>query len=134
MVARLPERVALPGGSGALGTGAALLTLAVALRSFPILLLAAAVTGLGQTVTISAGLAALGARSPAGQRGEVASSFFVVLYCALALPIVAVGIATQFSALRSIAIIFGIIVTAVCAVVVVSFAREMRRPVVARQG
>ncbi|HZB98132.1 MAG TPA: MFS transporter [Candidatus Sulfotelmatobacter sp.] len=130
--ARLPERIALPGGSATLGVGAALLTLAVALKSFPILLLAAAVTGLGQTVAISAGLAALGARSPAGQRGEVASSFFVVLYCALAFPIVAVGLATQFAALRSIAIIFGIIVTAICAFVVVSFMEELRRPTVAQ--
>ncbi|MFN2569461.1 MAG: MFS transporter, partial [Candidatus Dormibacteria bacterium] len=74
---RLPERMAMPAGSAALAGGAALLTLAVALESFPALLLAAAVTGLGQTVAITAGLAALNALTPLKQRGGVASSFFV---------------------------------------------------------
>ncbi|MFN2569163.1 MAG: MFS transporter, partial [Candidatus Dormibacteria bacterium] len=69
--------------------------------------------------------AALNALTPLEQRGGVASSFFVVLYCALALPVVAAGLAIQLVGLRITGITFGVIVTAICAGVVLSLRRSV---------
>ena len=39
-------------------------------------------------------------RAPAERRGETASSYFVVLYLGLSLPVIGAGVAIHFSSLR----------------------------------
>ena len=62
--------------------------------------------GSAKASSISAGLAAIAERAPAERRGETASSFFVVLYFGLSIPVIAAGIAIHYTSLRSAGIGF----------------------------
>src|SRR5205823_5925200 len=97
LVARL--RNALAAGCGLLVAGVALLAVSLAADSLAALFASAAVAGLGQGVVVSAGLAAIAERAPAERRGETASSFFVVLYVGLSIPVIAAGVAIHFTSL-----------------------------------
>jgi MFS family permease len=97
---------ALAAGCGLLVAGAALLAISLAGDSLTALFTSAAVGGLGQGVVVSAGLAAIAERAPAERRGETASSFFVVLYLGLSLPVIAAGVAIHYTSLRSAGIGF----------------------------
>jgi MFS family permease len=104
IVLRLPN--ALGAGCGILVAGVALLAVALAADSLEALFASAVVGGLGQGVVVSAGLAAIADRAPAERRGETASSFFVVLYLGLSLPVIAAGVAIHYTSLRSAGIGF----------------------------
>ena len=104
LVDRLPN--ALASGCGLLVGGVALLAVSLTADSLPVLFASAAVGGLGQGVVVSAGLAAIAERAPAERRGETASSFFVVLYFGLSLPVIAAGVAIHYTSLRSAGIGF----------------------------
>jgi MFS family permease len=99
IVVRVPN--ALAAGCGLLAAGVALLAVALAADSLTALFASAVVCGLGQGVVVSAGLASIAERAPAERRGETASSFFVVLYFGLSLPVIAAGVAIDYSSLRS---------------------------------
>jgi MFS family permease len=104
IVVRLPN--ALPAGCGLLAAGVALLALSLAAGSLAALFASAVVSGLGQGVVVSAGLAAIAERAPPERRGETASSFFVVLYLGLSLPVIAAGVAINYTSIRSAGIGF----------------------------
>lgn len=117
LVVRLPN--ALAAGCGLLVAGVALLAVSLAADSLVALFASAAVGGLGQGVIVGAGLTAIAERAPAERRGETASSFFVVLYFGLSLPVIAAGVAIHYTSLRSAGIGFcagtGILALAVLA-------------------
>jgi MFS family permease len=94
-------RNALAVGCALLVGGVALLALSLAVDSLAALFASAVVAGLGQGVVVSAGLAAIVERTPVTRRGETASSFFVVLYFGLAVPVIAAGVAIHYTSLRS---------------------------------
>ncbi|HZT93383.1 MAG TPA: MFS transporter [Gaiellaceae bacterium] len=104
LVARLPN--ALAAGCGMLVAGVAVLAVSLATDSLAALFASAAVGGLGQGVVVSAGLAAIAERAPAERRGETASSFFVVLYLGLSIPVIAAGIAIHYTSLDAAGIGF----------------------------
>jgi MFS family permease len=99
LVVRVPN--ALAAGCGLLAAGVALLAVSLAVDSLAALFASAVVCGLGQGVVVSAGLASIAERAPAERRGETASSFFVVLYVGLSLPVIAAGVAIYYTSLRS---------------------------------
>ena len=92
---------ALATGCGLLVAGVALLAVSLAADWVAALFASAAVAGLGQGVVISSGIAAIAERAPAERRGETASSYFVVLYLGLSLPVIAAGVAIHYTSLRS---------------------------------
>jgi MFS family permease len=100
------RRNALAVGCGFLVAGVALLAVSLATDSLGALFASSAVAGLGQGIVVSAGLAALASLAPAERRGETASSFFVVLYLGLSLPVIAAGVAIHYTSLRSAGIGF----------------------------
>jgi MFS family permease len=97
---------ALAAGCGLLVAGVALLAVSLGTDSVAALFASAAVGGLGQGVVVSAGLAAIAERAPAERRGETASSFFVVLYFGLSIPVIAAGVAIHYTSLRAAGIGF----------------------------
>src|ERR671930_2585302 len=101
LVSRLSDRRALVTGCGLLAVGVGLLALALGVESLAALIAAAAVVGLGQGLAIGAGLAAINQRAPVDQRGETASSFFVVMYVGLSVPVIGVGVAANALSLRT---------------------------------
>jgi predicted MFS family arabinose efflux permease len=64
-------------------------------RSTTAFLVATILCGIGQGISFRASLAELSNRSPAERKGEVISAFFVVLYVAISLPVIGIGIAVQ---------------------------------------
>ena len=101
---RLPN--ALVAGCALLVAGVALLAVSLATDSLAALFASAVVGGLGQGVVVSAGLGAIAELAPAERRGETASSFFVVLYLGLSIPVIAAGVAIHYTSLRSAGIGF----------------------------
>lgn len=89
------ERRALLGGCVVLAIGAGIIAASLALASLAVLVAGAVVAGLGQGASFRAGLSAVGTASPPGQRGEVSSSYFVVIYVAISVPVIGVGAAAQ---------------------------------------
>ncbi|GAB3675227.1 MFS transporter [Salinisphaera aquimarina] len=124
---KLSERLRLPLGCVALIGGIALVAAAIGMASLMLLLLGAIVSGIGQGVAFRAGMGAVTAASPPERRGEVASTFFVVLYVAISIPVVGVGLAADTLGLRVAGISFSIAVAILATVALISLLLR-RRP------
>jgi MFS family permease len=122
-VPRLSDRRALLAGCALLVSGAGLLALSLAIESLATLLASSVVLGLGQGLVIGAGLAAINQRAPVKQRGETASSFFVVMYVGLSVPVIGTGVAASSLGLRTAGIAFSAAVAALVLAVLASVAR-----------
>ena len=124
-----PQRaVAL--GCAILVVGMIILAVALRLSSLPGLIAAALVAGVGQGISFSRGLAAVAERTPADRRAEVSSTYFVVAYVAISLPVVGEGLAARDWGLRTAGVSFAVavaILALVCLVaILVQEARESR--------
>jgi MFS family permease len=75
-------------------------------RSLGALLLGTALAGIGQGISFRAGLGEIASAAPAHRRAEVTSSFFVVLYVAISLPVIGLGIAVQFVGIQRATLLF----------------------------
>jgi MFS family permease len=124
LVVRLSDRRALVWGCALLAGGVGLLALALWAESPAALTASAAVVGIGLGVVIGAGVAAINQRAPVEQRGETASSFFVVMYVGLSLPVIGVGVAAQSFGLRAAGIAFSAAVAALVLAVLASLAQR----------
>jgi MFS family permease len=122
----VPERVAIPGGAGALIVGMGSLALSLAVSSLALLVLGAVIAGFGQGLSFRGGLTQVNERSPAAQRGAVASSFFVVMYIAISLPVIGEGVLAQAVGLRPAGLTFAALVAALSAGVLIRVARTHR--------
>lgn len=109
LLERFPQRLALPLGCIGLIIGLVLVASGLQEHSLALLVAGAIVAGLGQGLSFRAGLAAINAQSPSTQRGEIASSFFVVLYVAISIPIIGVGVAAQIFGLQVAGVVFSVI-------------------------
>lgn len=103
-------------GCGILVLGMATLALALHFSSLPTLIAAAVIAGIGQGISFSRGLAAVVEGTPAERRAEVSSTYFVVAYVAISLPVVGAGVAAQHWGLRTAGITFAIAVAVLSAV------------------
>jgi MFS family permease len=120
---RLSDRRALVIGCALLAGGVGLLALALGIESLAALLASAAVVGVGQGLVIGGGLAAINQRAPVEHRAETASSFFVVLYVGLSVPVIGVGLAENAWSLRGAGIAFSAAVAALVLAVLASLTR-----------
>lgn len=109
-------RRALPVGCIGLIAGMGLLAVALAVKSLALVIASAIVAGLAQGLSFRAGLEAVNSRAPVARRGGVASSFFIVAYTAISLPVVGEGIAANSLGLQSAGIAFAIAVAVVSAI------------------
>jgi MFS family permease len=126
----MPAWAGLSAGCTGITVGAGLVAAALVLGSLAFLIAGAIVAGLGQGLSVGAGLVTLNAEAPPDRRGEVASSFFVALYVALSIPIVGVGLAAQLTGLRAAALIFTAFVAALAVACLISLLahRPARKP------
>jgi MFS family permease len=124
MLEMVPEPVALPGGCVALIAGMAVLAAGLAASSLLLLVGGGMIAGFGQGLSFRAGLTAVNAEAPGEQRAEVASSFFIVAYVAISVPVIGVGALAQATGLRSAGLIFAGLVAALAGVVLVLLARR----------
>jgi MFS family permease len=122
----MPERAAIPSGACSLIVGMGSLTLSLALSSLALLVLGVVIAGFGQGLSFRGGLTQVNERSPAAERGAVASSFFVVMYIAISLPVIGVGVLAQAVGLRAAGLTFAALVAALSAGVLIRVARTHR--------
>jgi MFS family permease len=122
----VPERAAIPTGAGALIAGMGSLALGLAASSLALLVLGGVIAGFGQGLSFRGGLTQVNERSPAAERGAVASSFFVVMYIAISLPVIGEGILAQAIGLRAAGLTFAALVAALSAAVLILLAHTHR--------
>jgi MFS family permease len=123
----LPQARAMSAGCGGLILGMALLALGLAASSLALLVAGAVLAGVGQGLTFRAALGAINSEAPAERRGEVDSSFFVVAYMALSLPVIGEGVLARVAGLRTAGLVFAAVVAVIAAVVLVLLARQRAR-------
>jgi MFS family permease len=118
---------ALAGGCVALITGMGLLAAGLAATSLALLIAAAVIAGLGQGLCMRAGLEAVNSRAPAERRAGVASTFFLVMYIGISLPVIGVGIAATHLGLQTAGIAASITVAAIAAIALATLIPVCRR-------
>jgi MFS family permease len=120
-------------GCAILVVGMVILAVALLISSLIGLIAAGVVAGVGQGISFSRGLAAVAELTPPNRRAEVSSTYFVVAYVAISLPVVGEGVAAQHWGLQTAGVTFAIavaILSAICLVgILVLEARQSRSPV-----
>lgn len=125
LLGRLPQRIALPIGCLVLLVGLGGIAAALIGSLLAPLVAGTVIVGIGQGISFRAGMEAITARTPADRRAETVSSFFVVAYVAISVPVILVGVAVTLWGLRAAGIAF----TAVVAVITLAaLALISRRP------
>jgi len=103
---RLPAERALPIGCAVVLAGVAGLAAAIGGQSAVLLTVATVVIGGGQGVAFRGAVAVIGARAPDDQRAGTMSSFFLVVYLGISVPVVLAGGATAHWGLRTSGLAF----------------------------
>ncbi|GAY17641.1 MFS transporter [Mycobacterium sp. shizuoka-1] len=103
---RIPPRRAVAVGCAILTAGMGVLAAALHYSSLSGLISAAVVSGIGQGISFSRGLAAVAEQTPAQRRAEVSSTYFVVAYVAISIPVIGEGFAAQAWGLRTAGTVF----------------------------
>lgn len=127
VVNRVPTGRAVALGCALLIVGMVILSAALYFSSLAALLAAAVVSGAGQGMSFSRGLAAVAEKAPADRRAEVSSTYFVVAYIALSLPVMGEGLAAEDWGLRTAGVVFAIAVAVLAAVCLVAILVEESR-------
>jgi len=116
----LRGRSAMLAALALLWIGLGLLTLAEALHSMALLVLASVLTGASTALGYRGSLQIINEIAPARQRAEMVSSYLLVCYSANALPVIGVGVLALFigapGAHRVFAIVLVVLATLACAI------------------
>ena len=115
-VNRVPPNRAVAAGCAILIVGMLILTAALHFSSLAALIAAAVVSGIGQGMSFSRGLAAVSDLTPPDRRAEVSSTYFVVAYIAISLPVVGQGLTAQHWGLRTAGVTFALAVAGLAAI------------------
>lgn len=107
---RLHDATRLPVACTVLAFGAAVFAGSMLDGSLALLVLGAIISGLGQGGVFAASIVAVTSAGPADKKAEVTSLLFVVIYLAVALPVLGLGGAVALTGLRTAGIIFAVLV------------------------
>lgn len=124
LLGRADPRTGMVRGCAGLILGLALVFAALATSSLPLLVIGGVVAGAGQGLSFRAGLYTVNAAAPADRRAEVASSFFVVAFVALSIPVVGIGVLAELTSLRTAGLVFSALVALLAATALALLARE----------
>jgi len=125
----VPDSQAMPAACGGLITGMAVLAAGLAVPSLALLVVGVMLAGAGQGLSFRTALARLNSEAPARQRAQVASSFFVVAYVAISIPVIGEGILAEITGLRAAGLVFAGLVAASAGGVLGLLGRQRRRGV-----
>ncbi|MFC0039729.1 MFS transporter [Actinomadura rayongensis] len=123
-LSRVPGRLALRLGCLVLIAGLGAIAVALATSTLAPLVLGTIVVGVGQGLGFRAGMTAISEASPAARRAETVSSFFVVAYVGISVPVILVGVAAHAWGLRTAGLTF---TGAVALVALTAFLLLLRR-------
>ena len=111
-----------------LALGLILLGVAGGISSLPLLLLATVIAGVGQGLVFLGGLTALNEAAPAERHADVLSSFYVVIYLGVGLPVIGVGFLATVIGLLAAVQYFAGVVAALCLLLLAALHRIRRSP------
>lgn len=120
--ARALEIVGLP----LLAIGLVLLALAGQLASLILLLAATVIAGTGQGLAFLGGLTVVNQAAPADRHAEVLSSFYVIIYLGVGLPVIGVGFLTTVAGLLTAVQYFAGFAALLCLAMLLVLARARR--------
>ncbi|WP_083741137.1 MFS transporter [Mycobacterium sp. MS1601] len=124
---RVPPARAVAVGSAMLVVAMVMLNIALHYTSLAGLMAAAVMGGAGQGLSFGRGLAAISERTPADRRAEVSSSYFLVAYVALSVPVIGMGAAAQKWGLQTAGEVFAVIVGVLAVICLAAILRLERR-------
>ncbi|MEO9138522.1 MAG: MFS transporter [Jatrophihabitans sp.] len=127
---RLGLERALPFGCIALIVGMVVVGVGLGTKVLALLVLGAVIAGYGQGLSFRAGLGSVADASPPEQRGAITSSFFVVLYVGISIPVIGEGALAAEAGLITAGVVFAGLVAALAAVALVLLERSRRAAVV----
>jgi len=127
LAGRIAPTRAVAVGCAILVLGMLMLAVALYFSSLPGLIAAAVVAGVGQGMSFGRGLAAVAEQTPPERRAEVSSTYFVVAYVAISLPVIGEGLAAQHWGLQTAGVSFAIAVAVLAAVCLVAVVVAERR-------
>ncbi len=113
VVFKLPGRPVVLSGLGLFLAALALLLTALAVASLAVFLVATVVGGVGVGAVFLGSLATANRLAPAERRGQVVSTYFVVCYCGLIIPVIGVGVASGYIGDFASVLAFSILLAAV---------------------
>lgn len=120
------EQRALMIGCAGLIAGMILVGTSLLVRSLAVLIVGAAIAGLGQGMSFRAGLGSVLGASPPDKRGEITSSYFVVLFVGISIPVVGEGAAAKAFGLIASGMVFAALVAILAAVALLLLVRSGR--------
>lgn len=113
---KLPLHLRLPAGCATLVVGVSPVALGIHTQSLALFMAGAIIAGMGQGIAFRAGMGAIAAASPPAERAAVTSTFFIVAYIAISVPVIGIGLMASVISLQSTGVIFSIFVGAMAAV------------------
>jgi len=96
LLARFSSRRVVLAGLGLFLTGLALIVAALSQADMALFLAGTVVAGVAVGAVFLGSLATANRLAPPGERGRVISAYFVACYCGLIIPVVGVGVASEF--------------------------------------
>ncbi|WP_321947443.1 MFS transporter [Paraburkholderia sp. J10-1] len=132
--ARIATQHRLTAGCIGLAVGLTAIALCVLDRSLTTLVVGTTIAGIGQGVSFRASLGDLAAKCPSNRRAEVTSSFFVVLYIAISLPVIGLGFAVQRIGIAHATLLFAILTTLTVLIALWLIVRRQRQPIESAAG
>lgn len=123
---KLPRVWRLPIGCIGLIIGMAFVIASIEIHSLALMIMGGVVSGLGQGASFRAGMGEITAASPAERRAEVASTFFVVAYVAISIPVVGLGLIARAYGLTVAGVIFAAVVAVLSLISAVSLLVRQR--------
>ena len=127
------ERRALTLGCVGLIVGMILVGTSLLVRSLAVLIVGAVIAGLGQGMSFRAGLGAVASASPPDKRGEITSTYFVMLYVGIAIPVIGEGAAAVAFGLTVSGVVFAALI-AILAVTVLLLLKRAHHPSFGRRS
>lgn len=129
LTGRVAAGTALPLGCLVLVAGLLLVGASLWVKALPLMVAGAVCGGIGQGLAFRAALTAVGEAAPAAHRAATVSSFFVVAYAGISLPVVGVGALTMWLGLQRAGLTFTGCVTLLVAATALHL---VRRPATTR--
>ncbi|HEY2523310.1 MAG TPA: MFS transporter [Streptosporangiaceae bacterium] len=117
LLARTRQGRLLRLGIAALAAGIIAVTVAVWVTSLPLLLIGGVLAGAGGGATFKGAVSTVIAIAPPQSRGESLAGFFLAAYLGLAVPVVGLGVATQYLSAPGALLIFAAVLLAALAAV-----------------
>jgi MFS family permease len=124
MPARALLRLSIP----TVTLGLALTATAMWSSSLAMFVIGGVITGAGAGLVFKGSLAVAASTAPAGSRAEVLAGFFLGAYVGLSLPVVGLGVATQYIPARDAMLVFAALAAVAIAASVGAVARRSTAP------